>query len=75
MEKVGNKAEPLVICPKIDKTFFTQDPGQGITQSCLASAEEQASVVLPIALLLLLWKAFLPACFSCGGLALMTSGF
>lgn len=56
---MGNKAEPLVICSKIDKTFFIQDPGQGVTQSCFPSAEEQASLILPIAFLLLLLKAFL----------------
>lgn len=72
---MGNKGEPSVICPKVDRVFFAQDPGQVITQSCGPSAEEQASLVLSIAPLLLLWKAFVPACFGCGGLALITSGF
>lgn len=75
IEEVGNKAEFLAICPKVDRTFFTQDPGQRIIQSCVPTAKEQASVVLSTASLLLLWKTFLPACFSWGGLALMTTGF
>lgn len=72
---MGDKAEPLLICPEVDRTFFTEDPGQGITQSHVPSAEEQASLVLSTAPLLLLWKTFLPACFRWEGLALMTSEF
>lgn len=75
VEEMGNKAEFLVICPKVDGTFFTQDPGQHIIQSCVPTAKEQASVVLSVASLLLLWETFLPTCFSQGGLALMTTGF
>lgn len=36
---MGNKTEPVVICPKM---FFAQDSGQGITQSCIPRAEEQS---------------------------------
>lgn len=61
---MGNESEPVVICPKV----FAQNSGQGITQSCIPSAEEQASLALSIPPLLLLWKAFLPAYFTWGDL-------
>lgn len=56
MEEMGNKTEPLVICPKM---FFAQESGQGITQSCILRAEEQASLALFFPPLLLLWNSAL----------------
>jgi len=55
--------------------FYTQDPGQSIAPSCVPSGEKQASLVLSVIPLLMLWKAFAPAFFSWGGLALITSAF